>query len=193
MKEVKTRLAKAAILSANRAFGQVRAQAGMELTDFAAELGVSLGTAKAVSSGVTLCSPELAAKLEYRFGLDRRSVLQGKDARDLMGRRYTTESYAAWKRLNVLNKPEFTEIKDRTLRRIGLLMDAAHLGKKEIPVLAMLEEAIAKSFNDLSLQKELITAYANLAKSERIPLANSTFDEVKCILKRRMEGKTQIL
>jgi len=193
MKKVKNRPAKAAIISANRAFGQVRDRAGMELAEFASELGVSLGTVKAVSSGVTLCSPELAAKLEYRFGLDRRTNLQGKDARDLMGRRYTQESYNSWKRLNILSQTEFADIKDRTLRRVGLLLDAAHMTNKEIPVLAIFEEAIAKAISDLRLRKEALTAYANLPQSERIPLANSTFDEVKRILKRRMEEKSQVL
>ena len=188
MKKVETK-PKGKISSANRAFKQVRNRAGMNQSEYADYLGVSLATVKAVDSGITRCSLSLAAKVEYLFGVDRRTILKGTDAQDLLGKPYTEKSYLLWSQLSILSKTEFVAIRHRTLGRVGLLLDAAHQANKVIAVLAILEEAIAKAANDLILQKELVAEYANLPKSERIPIANSTFDEVTRILLKRIEEK----
>jgi DNA-binding XRE family transcriptional regulator len=186
MKKVRTRRGQLGIALQNRAFRQARDKAGMTQEQAAAVLGVSVGTMKAVDSGATRCSPELAAKAEFMFGVDRRTILEGRTAKDLFGNFYTGNSYKIWEQTLTVTNEEFDEIKRNSPSRLAMLLEAGRKSKKLTAVLALFEEMITKAVTELDIRNELKHAWGDQPKSKRIPLLESTAFELTQLLKKRL-------
>jgi transcriptional regulator with XRE-family HTH domain len=163
---------------------QVRQAVELTQPHFAARLGVSLSTIKSLERGAMPCSVPMAAKVEYIFGADRKSLLTGTQARTFTGQVYTSAFYGNWKKMIEVDDGEAAVIAEKAAEMVRDIILAANRQKKIFAALAAFEEFSLEYIRE----SKIVPSLKMVMGPDMIPLYNPTFIALRYILEKRRKA-----
>jgi len=134
---------------------QLRAIIGKTQSEFAKSIGVSPSALKRIENKDLKLSRKIAQRIEAEAGADKTKLLSGQ-LRDVLGKTYTAQFYAKWKKHRTYQDPA---IASEHAKRLGwwieILLRASAVGSKRRlwQVRDALYDALSTCYSDFDLQR----------------------------------------
>lgn len=138
---------------------QVREAVGMTGEEFAALLGISVGSLRNMERGTLAVSDSMAEKLFIAFGVDPKTVKakEGRAQAEVGGRPYDRGTYDEWRHLTTVENSKVQDMIDNRLKRVKWVLEAAVLNGSIFGVDLLIDLAVQRIVRQCRLEDMIRT------------------------------------